>query len=46
MPDGFATMYRKPLLGCPETLTTTLPVVAACGTVVVIDVDDQLVGAA
>jgi hypothetical protein len=40
------TVKATPLLDPPFTVTTTLPVVAAAGTVTAIDVDFQLVGVA
>jgi hypothetical protein len=40
------TVKLAPLLADPETVTTTLPLVAALGTVVVILIAAQLVGVA
>lgn len=44
-PFGF-TVNGRPELDSPPTVTTTLPVVAAVGTLVTICVGDQLVGVA
>jgi hypothetical protein len=46
MLGGVTTVKATPLLLTPEARTTTLPVEAPAGTVVAIDVADQLVGVA
>ena len=46
MPVGVVTVKFEPLLACPPTVTTTLPVVAPVGTGTVMLLALQLVGVA